>query len=87
MLGRVFAINLMGYGARPAGAGLGALIAEFYGMDACILAATALFGLQALLIVLSPVVRLQKQPEMADDQVPVRRGAVSERGAAVSGSS
>ncbi len=87
MLGRVFAINLMGYGARPVGAGLGALIAEFYGMDVCILAAAALFALQALLIVLSPVARLHEQPEMADDQAPVRRGTASERVAAVSGSS
>ena len=49
----------MGYGARPVGAGLGALIAELYGVEACILAAVALFALQALLIVLSPVVRLK----------------------------
>jgi predicted MFS family arabinose efflux permease len=87
MLGRVFAINLMGYGARPVGAGLGALIAEFYGMETCLLAATAVFALQALLIALSPVVRLQKQPDMNDDQMPVRREATSERAAAVSGSS
>ena len=56
-------------------------------MDVCILAAAALFALQALLIVLSPVARLHEQPDMADDHTPVRRGTASERVAAVSGSS
>ncbi len=87
ILGRVFAINLMGYGARPFGAGLGALIAELYGMEACILAAVALFALQALLIVLSPVVRLQQQPDMIEDQASLRPWTTSERAVAASSGS
>lgn len=68
LLGRVFAINLMGYGARPVGAGLGAVLASLYGPDVCLLAAAGLFAAQALIIILSPVVRLRRQPDMADDQ-------------------
>jgi predicted MFS family arabinose efflux permease len=84
MLGRVFAINLMGYGARPIGAGLGALIAGLYGVEACILAAVALFAVQALVIVLSPVIRLPQQPDMADDQIGLRYWTKPERSATVS---
>jgi predicted MFS family arabinose efflux permease len=87
ILGRVFAINLMGYGARPVGAGLGALIAGFYGVEACLLAAVALFAVQALVIVLSPVIRLRQQPDMAGDQICLRSWTKPERVAAASVSS
>jgi predicted MFS family arabinose efflux permease len=62
LLGRVSAINIMAYGARPLGAGLGALLAGLYGVEACLIVAVAGFLLQALVIGGSPAVRLQRQP-------------------------
>jgi predicted MFS family arabinose efflux permease len=65
LLGRVSAINIMAYGARPLGAGLGALIGDAYGAEACFYLAVAGFGAQALVILLSPAVRLIQQPVFA----------------------
>jgi predicted MFS family arabinose efflux permease len=65
LLGRVSAINIMAYGARPIGSALGALIGGLYGIHACLLAAVAGFLLQAVVIARSPVVELGRQPEMA----------------------
>jgi predicted MFS family arabinose efflux permease len=65
MLGRVSAINLLSYGARPLGSALGALIAAAYSVEACLVAALAGFALQAALILLSPAVRLARQPAPA----------------------
>lgn len=62
LLGRVSAINIMAYGARPIGSALGALIGGLYGVHACLLAAVALFLVQAAIIARSPVVRLERQP-------------------------
>jgi predicted MFS family arabinose efflux permease len=62
LLGRVSAINIMAYGARPLGSALGALIGGLYGIEACLIAAVAGFLLQAIVIAVSPVVRLQQQP-------------------------
>jgi predicted MFS family arabinose efflux permease len=67
LLGRVSAINIMSYGARPVGAGLGALVGGFYGAEACLYLAVAIFGIQALVILLSPAVSLTRQPEMVGD--------------------
>jgi predicted MFS family arabinose efflux permease len=64
LLGRVSAINSLSYGARPIGAGIGALVGGFFGAEACFVAAALLFSLQAAVILLSPVVRLRKQPAM-----------------------
>src|SRR5581483_11734717 len=64
LLGRVSAINIMTYGARPLGSALGALIAMVWGAEACLLAAVALFGVQAAVISLSPAVRLRQQPAL-----------------------
>ncbi|HJZ20161.1 MAG TPA: MFS transporter, partial [Bradyrhizobium sp.] len=44
LLGRVSAINIMSYGARPVGAALGALIGGLYGAEACLYLAVAIFG-------------------------------------------
>ena len=63
LLGRVSAINIMAYGARPIGSALGALIAGLYGVNACLIAAVAGFVLQAWIIARSPVVRLERQPQ------------------------
>jgi predicted MFS family arabinose efflux permease len=73
LLGRVSAINIMSYGARPIGAALGALVGGFYGAEACLYLAVAIFGAQALVILLSPAVALARQPEMVGDGATVLR--------------
>jgi predicted MFS family arabinose efflux permease len=62
LLGRVSAINIMAYGARPIGAGLGALLGGLWGVEICLVVAVAGFLAQALVIVVSPAVRLRRQP-------------------------
>jgi predicted MFS family arabinose efflux permease len=64
LLGRVSAINIMSYGARPLGSALGAIVGGFYGAEACLYLAVAIFGAQALVILMSPAVALARQPEM-----------------------
>ena len=64
LLGRVSAINTLSYGARPVGAALGALVGGFYGAEVCLYLAVAIFGAQALVILMSPAVSLARQPEM-----------------------
>jgi predicted MFS family arabinose efflux permease len=60
LLGRVSAINIMSYGARP----LGAVVGGLYSAESCLYLATAIFGIQALVILVSPAVSLARQPEM-----------------------
>jgi hypothetical protein len=67
LLGRVSAINVMAYGARPLGAGLGALIGGLWGAEACLFVAVAGFAVQMGVILLSQAVSLVHQPEMACD--------------------
>lgn len=62
LLGRVSAINIMAYGARPIGSALGALVAALYGVEACLLVAVGGFLLQAIVIARSPVVELEHRP-------------------------
>ena len=64
LLGRVSAINIMSYGARPLGAALGAIVGGLYSAEACLYLAAAIFGAQALVILMSPAVALPRQPEM-----------------------
>jgi hypothetical protein len=64
LLGRVSAINIMSYGARPLGSALGAIVGGFYGAEACLYLAAFIFGVQALVILLSPAVSLARQPDM-----------------------
>jgi len=64
LLGRVSAINIMSYGARPLGSALGAIVGGLYGAEACLYLAVAIFGAQALVILASPAVALTRQPEM-----------------------
>jgi predicted MFS family arabinose efflux permease len=73
LLGRVSAINIMSYGARPLGSALGAIVGGFYGAEACLYLAVAIFGAQALVILLSPAVLLARQPEMVGDGATVLR--------------
>lgn len=70
LLGRVSAINIMSYGARPLGAGLAALVSFYAGAEACFYLATAFFGWQALVILRSPAVGLVRQPGMIGDARP-----------------
>jgi predicted MFS family arabinose efflux permease len=67
LLGRVSAINIMSYGARPLGSALGAIVGGIYGAEACLYLAVAIFGAQALVILLSPAVSLARQPEMVGE--------------------
>jgi predicted MFS family arabinose efflux permease len=63
LLGRVSAINALAYGARPLGAGIGALVGALYDAPACLIVAAAGFLIQAVVILASPVPRLARQPE------------------------
>ncbi|GLH75744.1 MFS transporter [Bradyrhizobium sp. SSBR45G] len=63
LLGRVSAINILSYGARPLGSLLGAIVGGHYGADVCLYLVAAIFGLQALVILTSPVVAMARQPE------------------------
>jgi hypothetical protein len=67
LLGRVSAINIMAYGARPLGAALGALVGSTWGAEACLYLAAGGFAAQALVILLSRAVALARQPEMIVD--------------------
>ena len=67
LLGRVSAINIMSYGARPLGSALGGIVGGFYGAEACLYVAVAIFAAQALVILLSPAVSLARQPEMVGE--------------------
>jgi predicted MFS family arabinose efflux permease len=62
LLGRVSATNSLAYSARPVGAGLGALIGGLFGAEACLIVAAVGFLAQAVVILLSPVIRLKDQP-------------------------
>jgi len=64
LLGRVSAINIMSYGARPLGSALGAIVGGIFGAEVCLYLAVAIFGAQALVILMSPAVSLARQPEM-----------------------
>src|SRR6185295_18769514 len=67
LLGRVSAINIMSYGARPLGAALGAIVGGLYGAELCLDLAALIFGAQALVIWLSPAVALSRQPDMVGE--------------------
>jgi len=63
LLGRVSALNILAYGARPIGAAFGALVGEVYGPEACLLLAALGFLIQVMIIFGSPVPRLARLPE------------------------
>src|ERR1700742_962471 len=67
LLGRVSAINILAYGVRPLGSAIGAIVGGFYGAEACLYLAVAIFGSQALVILVSPAVALSRQPDMVGD--------------------
>ncbi len=63
LLGRVSAINILSYGARPLGAAIGAVVGARFGAEACLCLAMAGFAVQAGYILLSPAVTLARQPD------------------------
>ncbi|MFC3676017.1 MFS transporter [Ferrovibrio xuzhouensis] len=63
MLGRVSALFLMAQGGRPVGAAIGAAVGALWGMEACLIIAAVIFALQALVILLSPLLRLAALPD------------------------
>jgi predicted MFS family arabinose efflux permease len=67
LLGRVSAINILSYGARPVGSALGGVVGGTAGAETCLYLAAAIFAAQALVILLSPAVSLEKQPGMMAD--------------------
>jgi hypothetical protein len=68
LLGRVSAINILSYGARPVGSAIGALVGGLYGAEACLCLAVVGFGAQALIILMSPASGLTRQPDMVSEQ-------------------
>jgi predicted MFS family arabinose efflux permease len=72
LLGRVSAINIMSYAARPVGSALGAIVGGLLGAEACLYLALTIFGAQAVVILLSPAVALNRQPEMVIETGPAR---------------
>ena len=70
LLGRVSAINIMSYGARPLGAGLAALVSFYADAEACFYLAIIFFGWQAIVILRSPAIRLDRQPGMIVEPDP-----------------
>jgi predicted MFS family arabinose efflux permease len=79
LLGRVSAINIMSYGARPLGSALGAIVGGLYGAETCLYLASAIFGAQAFVILMSPAVSLASQPKMVAEatQAEARSGSVA----------
>jgi predicted MFS family arabinose efflux permease len=67
LLGRVSAINILSYGARPIGTGIAALVGGLYHAEACLYLAVLGFAWQALVILMSPAVALEAQPEMVGE--------------------
>ncbi|MHC1550577.1 MFS transporter [Phyllobacterium sp. K27] len=63
MLGRVSALIMTAtYGSRPLGAAIGALVATYFGVAACLFVATCGFLIQFLIILVSPVPGLRALP-------------------------
>jgi predicted MFS family arabinose efflux permease len=67
LLGRVSAINILSYGARPVGSLLGAVVGGAYGADVCLYLAAVIFAVQALVIWFSQAVALDRQPNMVGE--------------------
>lgn len=64
LLGRVSGFVMTAtFGARPLGAGIGALLAAQFGVGACLLVSVVGFAIQFLVLFGSPVRRLVRQPD------------------------
>jgi predicted MFS family arabinose efflux permease len=73
LLGRVSAINITSYAARPLGSALGAVVGGLYGAETCLYLAAVMFAAQALVILMSPAVSLRRQPEMVGEPAKALR--------------
>jgi len=73
LLGRVSAINILSYGARPVGTGIAALVGGLYGAEVCLYLAVIIFGWQAVVILTSPAVALARQPDMVGEPAAALR--------------
>jgi len=63
LLGRASAVSLMAtQGARPLGAAIGAALGGALGADICLIVAALGFLAQALIVLRSPIARLEHQP-------------------------
>lgn len=67
LLGRVTAISIVTWGARPIGAGIGAYVGTHYSEGACLVVAAFGFFVQMAMVLASPLVRLRERPPMVDD--------------------
>lgn len=67
LLGRVSAINILSYGARPLGTGIAAVIGGLYNAELCLYLAVAFFAWQAGVILTSPTVALERQPDLVGE--------------------
>lgn len=71
MLGRVSAlIATATYGARPIGAGIGAVVGNSISLPACLIVASIGFAVQAIVITRSATARLSIMPEAAPQPIP-----------------
>lgn len=65
LLGRVSAVNILTYGARPLGSALAAVVAAQRDVASCLWLAVGLFALQAGIVLVSALSRLENRPAMA----------------------
>jgi predicted MFS family arabinose efflux permease len=65
LLGRVSAIFTMAQGTRALGAAIGAVVGGLYGAETALVVAAGGFFIQALFLLLSPAVRVARQPGLA----------------------
>jgi predicted MFS family arabinose efflux permease len=71
MIGRVSSLLVVStYGARPIGAGLGALIAAAFGMEWCIAVAAVLFAAQLAVVLASQLPAVRELPVSDEEQSP-----------------
>jgi predicted MFS family arabinose efflux permease len=59
LMGRVSAVSVLAFGARPVGALLAAVVGSYWGAWPCLVLASVLFTVQAVLVLTSPVFALK----------------------------
>lgn len=73
LIGRVSSLQVIStYGARPVGAGLGALIATALGMQWCIAVAAVVFAAQLAVVLASRLPAVRELPAAGEDQATAR---------------
>lgn len=66
LLGRVSAINILAYGARPIGTATGTAVGSTMGMEASLYAIAIAFFIQAVIILRSPAAKLRQRPDYVE---------------------